>query len=151
MLAALRLSGGFNALARRLGATPAAAAAAAEALLPRVLAGFRTFDGGVPALIALLNTWGGGALAAGVMSHEAADPAPGLAIMQQIGIGEALAPDLPPDSAAAELQARMLPWLTMLAGGYFAARASASTLSFEDMERLMEPGAASQLPGEEPV
>ncbi len=84
MLAALRLSGGINALARQLGASPVDASAAAEALLPSLLAGFRNFPSGQAVLLTLFGELGGSALASAVMSHEAADPAPGKAIVDRL-------------------------------------------------------------------
>ena len=147
MFSILRLSGGINALARQLGEPPSVALAGAEALLPGLLAGFRNFTGGFDALLGLLNELGGDALAAAIMSHEAAGIQPGLTILERLS-GVADAGEAPVDAG---LRERMLPLLAMLVGGYLAARASAGALQGAELARLLEPGDAPLPPGDELV
>ena len=149
MLAALQSSGGLNALARQLGATPSEALAAAEALLPRLLGAFQSIEGGVPALIALLGEMGGSALASAVMDEEQVDPAPGVAILDAIKSARLLAVDI--EHAELALRERMLPMLAMLAGGYLAARAATDHLSNAELARLLVPGESPRRAGIEPI
>ena len=134
MFETLRHSGGINALAHILGEPPATTLAGAEALLPGLLAGFRGFAGGLDALLAMLDDLGGGNLAAAVMGHEAVDTAPGVAILARL-------PRYETEDGAIDpaLRDRILPLLAMLAGGYFAARATGSGLPPGELAQLLEP------------
>ena len=151
MLAALRQSGGLNAISRQLGAAPGATNAVVEVLMPRVLERFRCVDGGVSELVLMLGTIGGGALAAAVMSHEPADPAPGAAIVRRLGGRIAFVLGVQPDDPDDDLAERILPLLVMIAGGYLAARAAAKGVTAAELEHLLRPDAAPPLTHEEPV
>jgi hypothetical protein len=134
MYAALRRSGGIEALSRHLAMTPVEAGAAVLALLPIVLGGFhRRFGrrgGGVAGVVAvaeMLAQHGGGQLAMKVLLPEPIE----------FGLAEAVTAQALPDATmtATELDAvaarsgldrdrlaEMLPVLTMLTGGYLSAR-----------------------------
>jgi hypothetical protein len=74
LLATLRRSGGIDALARQIGLPPTTVAAAVEALLPALIGGLRDYaqrlgegDAGVQAMLAMIDGFGDGNLAAEVM------------------------------------------------------------------------------------
>ena len=147
MQATLLRSGGIEALARELGIPSAAAAAGAEALLPAILGGLRrqseALGGGVSGLLGMLDGLGDGALAAEVMGPNAADPAHGDAVLEQIFSSKAVSRAVARHASAAsnlepELLMRMLPLLAMLAGGYLSARArgSGKTATSGDLDEV---------------
>lgn len=137
-LTTLRRSGGINALARQIGASPAEIAAGTAALLPALLTGLRQAadrlgrgDAGVRALVDELAALGGGQLAADVMGPGPLKTEPGLAILDL-----AIGPDVARRAVLIEaernagldrgLGERVLPGLAMLVGGYITARAGGS-------------------------
>lgn len=137
-LTTLRRSGGINALSRRLGVTPAEVSAAAQALLPALLAGFRRFadelgggDAGMRGLLDELSELGGGQLAADVMGPGTLNTAPGSIILERM-----IGPEVARRALLVEaertagldqaLGERLLPGLAMLVGGYITARAGGS-------------------------
>ena len=141
MLAMLRRSGGLEAVARKLNVQPPVAALAAASLLPFIIGGFRrrfeAADGtaaGLAGLQAEIDQLGGGDLAVAVMMPQPVDQAIGSQILRNMVGPDDVA------SAIAEYASRetgldlatigaLLPLLTMLVGGYLAARISASDLS----------------------
>lgn len=153
MLATLRQSGGINALARQLGAQPAQALAGAGELLPGLLQGFREFSGGIDGLLALVDSLGGGGLAAAVISHEPADAAPGHKILAGIPVIEASEGGAMTGEGSIDpdLRKRMMPLLAMLAGGYLAARAAGGGLPEGELAGLLDPGDDRAPPVDEPV
>lgn len=146
MLAILVQSGGMNAIARQLGAPPAAALEAARALMPGLIEGLRTYPGGISALLATFADLGGDRLASEVMGPDPVDSAPGKAIIARIG---GIAVTLPDDSPGdQELRMQLAPLLTMLAVGYLSARAAAGGLSEAELAALLvsddKPGAVDE-------
>ena len=143
ILATLRRSGGIEALARRLDVAPADAASCAEVLTPVIVAGLRGFvdshgaasqsaeSGGPAALATMIESLGGGELAAAVMAPGDVDAASGDAVLRALFavedaasvVAARAAPGEPADQA---LLARALPLLAMLIAGYIAARVRGS-------------------------
>lgn len=148
ILATLRRSGGIEALARRLDVAPADAASCAEVLTPVIVAGLRGFvdshgadshgadshgaeSGGLAALATMIESLGGGELAAAVMAPGDVDAASGDAVLRALFavedaasvVAARAAPGEPADQA---LLARALPLLAMLIAGYIAARVRGS-------------------------
>jgi hypothetical protein len=132
----LRRSGGFSALARQIGSTPANVALGAQALMPALIAGLREFrdgsgggEAGIRKLLDLLDSLGDGDLAVAVMGQAQLDVGAGNALLETIlGVrrqrilGEAERwSELDP-----ELLERLLPALAMLVGGYVSAKAHGS-------------------------
>lgn len=137
ILATLRRSGGIETLSRRLDVAPAEAGACAEVLTPMLVAGLRGFadnhgggQGGLDALTSLVESLGGGELAAAVMAPGAVDTARGGAVLQAIFGSEdaarAVAARAGPASADQDVLVRALPLLAMLVAGYIAARVRGS-------------------------
>lgn len=151
MLAALRQSGGLNALARQLGAGAPEIALAVESVLPGLLTKFRNFERGFPKLIDVLGELGGSSLAVAVMDHEHADPAPGLAVLEFLDCADAPCANGNSHEIDAGLQHRMLPLLAMLVGGYLAARAAVTGLSSPELANLLQPDPMRPPPSDEPV
>ena len=148
VLAKLVQSGGVNAIARQLGASPSATLAAARALMPGLIEGLRSYPGGVSALLARFADLGGDLLAAAVMGPDPVDSSPGQAIIARIGgIAVALPGDAPGDQ---DLRLQLAPLLAMLAVGYLAARAAASGLTEAELAALLiaddKPGTSEQEP-----
>lgn len=138
-------------MARQLGAGAPEIALAVESVLPGLLTKFRNFERGFPKLIDVLSELGGSSLAASVMDHEDADPAPGLSILEQLGCCDAPCANGNAHEIDAGLQHRMLPLLAMLVGGYLAARATASGMSSPEIARLMQPDPVRPPPSDEAV
>lgn len=132
-VATLRRSGGINALARQIGASPLEATAGVEALLPCLLKGFREIGNsavGLPGLLARLDQLGDGNLAAEVLGPGPLGTQAGEAILGWL-LQDKAARDAVIAKAAAtsgldqDVVDRLLPPLAMLVGGYIAARAEA--------------------------
>lgn len=138
ILATLRRSGGIETLSRRLDVAPAEAGACAEMLTPVLVAGLRGFadshgahKDGLDALTSLVESLGGGELAAAVMAPGPVDTGKGDAVLQAIfGSGDAAhvvaAHGAGAASADQGLLVRALPLLAMLVAGYIAARVRGS-------------------------
>lgn len=148
VLAKLVQSGGMNAIARQLGAAPAAALAAARALMPGLTEGLRTYPGGISALLAKFADLGGDRLAAAVMGPDPVDSTPGQAIIARIGGIVVSQPDDAPGDQ--DLRLQLAPLLAMLVVGYLSARAAASGLTEEELAALLiaddKPGASDEEP-----
>lgn len=138
VLEMLRRSGGIEAVSRQLEILPAMAAAGTEALLPAILGGFgkhaEEAGGGEPglaALVGMLGSLGGGALAANVLAPEPADIARGNAVLAEIFGSKDVSRAVAADAAARSgikpvVLEQILPLLAMLVGGYLSARAGGS-------------------------
>ena len=123
------------AIARQLGAPPAASLAAARALLPGLLEGLRRYPGGNSALFALFAEAGSLGFAAAIMGQGPVDTAPGEAIIARIG-GIVL-PDDNQIAGEAALRLQVAPLLAMLVIGYLSARAAAIALTSDDLVALL--------------
>lgn len=131
-------SGGIEAVSKQLGIPPAMALAGAEALVPAIIGGFGKQagasgggDSGLEALLGMLGSLGGGALAASVMGPEETDIARGNEVLGQIFGSKDVSRSVAADAAGKTgidpaLLKKMLPILTMLVGGYLSARAGGS-------------------------
>ena len=151
LLDTLRRSGGLEAVSKELGIPPATAIAGAEAMLPALLGGFRKRaeaagggEAGLGGLIGLLDTMGGGALAAQVLAPAPTDVSRGNRVLGEIfgskdvsrtvAAAAATRTGIGPDTLKA-----ILPRLAMLVGGYMAARAGGSgTVGSGDLGRVGE-------------
>lgn len=137
LFATLRRSGGVDALARRVEVSPAAVSAAVEALLPALLGGLRAYalarGGGSPgigAMMAMIDDFGDGGLAADVMGPSPLVPTSGEAIIVTLfGDGDArqrLARDVSHVSGQEHaMLEKVAPFLAMLLCGYLSARVKA--------------------------
>ncbi len=131
----LRRTGGIQAVASELGLSPGTVAAAFDALLPAVVSALHLHsraagggEAGCHAVVALLEREGGGALAAAVMRPGPSDPAGGDVLLDSLFGGSAARAAVARSSAneaglEETLVGQVLPRLTMLVGGYVAARA----------------------------
>lgn len=137
MLATLRRSGGIEALARHLQVPPPVAAEVASALLPLVLGAFRrscqvaASRQDIAPLLALLDAIGSADLAVMVMGTAPIDRQLGLDVAARVFGSDAAvqtvtrvaAQVFPDDGETETMLTAALPLLTMLVGGYLAARA----------------------------
>ena len=125
----------MNAIARQIGAPPAASLAAARALLPGLLEGLRCYPGGNSALFDLFAEAGSSGFALAIMGQGPVDTVPGEAIIARIG-GIVLPED---DKIAGEaaLRLRVAPLLVMLVIGYLSARAAATALTSDELVALL--------------
>lgn len=128
-LSTLRRSGGLHALSRKLEASPADVITASGDLLPGLLAAMRHFvdshggqEEGLQALVDLLRQMGDGKLAADVMGPEPLRVEAGEQLLDELLKSREPVPGLATDA----LQAKLLPALAMLVGGYLGARAVGS-------------------------
>jgi hypothetical protein len=138
MMEMLRRSGGIEAVSKQLGIPPAIASAGADALVPVILEGFGKQAGaagggesGLGALIGMLASLGGGALAANVLGPEATDIAKGNEVLGSIFGSKDVSRSVAADAAGTTgidpaVLKKMLPILAMLVGGYLSARAGGS-------------------------
>ena len=132
-VATLRRSGGVNALARQIGVSPLEATAAVEALLPRLLSGFREVGNsaaGLPGLLAQLDLLGDGNLAAevlgpGPLATQAGETILGWMLKDKAERDAVIAQATAVSGLDQDIAERLLPPLAMLVGGYIAARAGA--------------------------
>ncbi len=134
----LRRSGGIEAVSKQLGIPPAMATAGADALVPAILGGFSKQAGasgsgesGLGALIGMLGTLGGGALAANVLGPEETNVGKGNEVLGQIFGSKEVSRTVAADAAGKTgidpaVLKKMLPVLAMLVGGYLSARAGGS-------------------------
>ena len=134
----LRRSGGIEAVSKQLGIPPAMASAGADALVPVILGGFGKHAGasgsgesGLGALIGMLGSLGGGALAANVLGPEETDVSKGNEVLGQIFGSKDVSRSVAADAAGKTgidpaVLKKMLPILAMLVGGYLSARAGGS-------------------------
>lgn len=134
----LRRSGGIEAVSKQLGIPPAMATAGADALVPAILGGFSKQAGasgsgesGLGALIGMLGTLGGGALAANVLGPEETNVGKGNEVLGQIFGSKEVSRTVAADAASKTgidpaVLKKMLPVLAMLVGGYLSARAGGS-------------------------
>lgn len=153
IIATLQKSGGISALSRQLGASPAETMAAADVLIPGLIADFQNYGGGMQGLLELIEAAGGGGLAQAIMGHEPLDPQPGIKLLAQIQKISAVSDsaDLAVSAIDADLRQRMMPMLAMLLGGYFAARAASGGLDLAELSSLLDARKTFYSPGDEQV
>jgi hypothetical protein len=153
ILATLRKSGGISALSRQLGTSPSETIAAADALLPELLAYFLNHGGGMEGLLKLVDAAGGGAMAQAIMIGKPVDAGPGALLLAQLQGQGSPAWEEQPGTAEVdpELRQRMLPLLAMLLGGYLSARALGGGLDMAQLASLLDARKSFYSPGEEKV
>ena len=146
MLETLRRSGGLEAIAVDVDISPSESVAAAKALLPPLLEGFRqckhrTRDSG--GLIALLERHGGYGLASNVLGPEPVEAERGEQLLREVLGDQAFAQVVATHASmqtgieVAEIN-KVLPRLAMLLAGYLAARASSGQGDPEqELERIL--------------
>lgn len=150
LLATLRRSGGLDALARRSDLVPADASSAAEALLPALLEGMRSYalrqgggDAGAKAVVAMIDGLGDGNLAVEVMAPGPLSDEAGNTILATI-LGSAEAKQRLANQAGAvsggeaAVLERLLPGLAMLVSGYISARVRADETDGDSIAWLRE-------------
>lgn len=150
MLETLRRTGGLEAMSRQLDLTPPQSAAAAEALLPFMMGGFKRYchragpgAEGVPALFEMLNKLGDGQMAISVMTPGSLSLTSGAAVLDAVfGSPEAI---IAVASAAAERSElgtaslrRMLPLLAMLVGGYISVQVDGANPDEKGVAALLD-------------
>ena len=141
MLATLRRSGGLDALARKLNVQPPVAALGAAALLPMIVGSLRRFfeksgggTQGLADLTARLGISGGGDMAVAVMLPQAAEAGIGTSLLQDVAGEPRIITAIAAHGCAEtgldpKIIDALLPLLTMLVGGYLAARMAAAVAS----------------------
>lgn len=149
MLAKLVQSGGLNAIARQLGEPPAATLAAARTLMPGLLAGLRSYPGGIGTLLSGFAKAGGDRFATEIMGPGPIDSSPGQAIIAKIGGIVVSDGNDTPESQA--LRVRLAPLLAMLAVGYLFALATTGRLTEADLAEILSDGDKNRPPDDEPV
>jgi hypothetical protein len=127
----LAQTGGLQSMARELGASETDVAAAAAALAPAILGGFKkqvqTQPSGLDALGGLLGQLGGGGLLEQVLAPQPTDVTAGNDVLGQIFGSKDVSRTVAQNAAARTgldltLLKRMLPMLAMLLTGYMARR-----------------------------
>lgn len=128
----LAQSGGIGQMARELGVDEATAQQGAQALLPAVLGGMRnqaeSHPQGLGGLAGMLGGLGGGGLLDSVLSPQPTDVSQGNGVLGQIfgskDVSRTVATNAAQQSGLSpDLLKRMLPFVAMLAAGYFAKQA----------------------------
>ena len=162
MHAALKRSGGVEAVARRLAIPTPAADRIAAALLPVIQAAFRNRIGpagaeaDVLAIEDMLAGFGGSRMAAHVLNGASLPAGAATGLVHALFATEAATTAVIDDAASAGAGepaqvAAALPVLTMLVGGYLAAQiASVEDIDAGTVQRvleLLEPRAAGAAPG----
>lgn len=150
ILSILRRNGGVSALARQLGETQGATAAAVDAALPGLLEDFLQFDGGLEALLAVIDEAGGGAMAQAIMVQDRVDIAPGLQILSRIRPAATADPSSQ-GQVIPELHQRIEPLLAMLMGGYISVRAATDEPDMAEIAALLDARKAFYSPGDEQI
>lgn len=158
LLATLRRSGGIDALARQMELPPVTVFAGAEALLPALLEGLRAHtqrmgggEQGIAAMLAIINGFGDGNLAAAVMGPDPLQSEMGDRIIAQFFGSHDAKHRLAEEVAAVSGQdgpvlERILPMLAMLVAGYISARAETDSIEdkgkgwLRELLMLQEPG-----------
>lgn len=139
MLDMLRRTGGLSAIANRLGISPSQSSQVADLLVPYLVAGFRRSYRrlGPDNMLIQLESLGGEEMAQAVLLPDAIPPSAGDAALRlAFGSGENASRVEQALCGLSEVEPEQfrdaMRLLTMLLGGYFAARAERAELSITD-------------------